>query len=87
MLPNVTHRQASVAMSSGDTLVLYSDGITEAINGTDEEFGMDRLTALVRGGRTASPAELSSSIFTAVSDFTRGVPQYDDQTVLIARIA
>jgi sigma-B regulation protein RsbU (phosphoserine phosphatase) len=87
MLPNVTHRQASVAMSSGDTLVLYSDGITEAINGADEEFGMDRLTALVCGGRTEPPAALSHKIFSAVSDFTRGVAQYDDQTVLIARVA
>jgi sigma-B regulation protein RsbU (phosphoserine phosphatase) len=86
MLLNVTHKQASVSMSPGDTLVLYSDGITEAINGADEEFGMDRLTALVCGGRTEPPAELSRRIFSAVSDFTRGVAQYDDQTVLIARV-
>jgi sigma-B regulation protein RsbU (phosphoserine phosphatase) len=87
MLLNVTHKQASVAMSPGDTLVLYSDGITEAIDGADEEFGMDRLTALVCEGRTEPPAELSRRIFAAVSDFTRGVAQYDDQTVLIARVA
>jgi sigma-B regulation protein RsbU (phosphoserine phosphatase) len=87
MLPNVTHKQASVPMSAGDTLVLYSDGITEAINAAEEEFGMERLTQLVRAGRTEPPGELSQRIFSAVSDFTRGVAQYDDQTVLIARVA
>ena len=87
MLLNVTHKQASVALAAGDTLVLYSDGITEAINGADEEFGMDRLTALVCGGRIEPPPELCQKIFSAVSEFTRGVAQYDDQTVLIARVA
>ena len=47
---------------------------------------MERLTELVRNGRAASPAGLTREIFDAVDDFTRGVAQYDDQTVLVARI-
>jgi sigma-B regulation protein RsbU (phosphoserine phosphatase) len=87
MMPGVTHKQASILVAPGDTLLLYSDGITEALNGADEEFGMERLTALAVDGREQPPAELSHRIFSAVSDFTTGVAQYDDQTVLIARVA
>ncbi|MFI5180442.1 MAG: PP2C family protein-serine/threonine phosphatase [Thermoanaerobaculia bacterium] len=85
ILPHAVHREASVTLVPGDTLVLYSDGITEAVNTSDEEFGMDRLVALIRGAEHESPEILSGQIFEAVSDFTRGVAQYDDQTVLVAR--
>jgi phosphoserine phosphatase RsbU/P len=87
MLPAAVHREDSVTLGRGDSLVLYSDGITEALNRDDEEFGMDRLTQLALAGRGELPAELSRRIFGAVSDFTAGVAQYDDQTVLIARVA
>jgi len=87
MMPAAVHREDSVTLKPGDTLLLYSDGITEALNRDDEEFGMDRLTELALDGRGQPPAELSRRIFGAVSDFTAGVAQYDDQTVLIARVA
>jgi sigma-B regulation protein RsbU (phosphoserine phosphatase) len=87
MMPAAVHREASVTLAHGDTLLLYSDGITEALNRDDEEFGMERLTQLALDGRGEPPAELSRRIFGAVSDFTAGVAQYDDQTVLIARVA
>jgi sigma-B regulation protein RsbU (phosphoserine phosphatase) len=87
MLPAAVHRQAEVSLAKDDTLLLYSDGITEALNRDDEEFGMERLTELALVGRADPPAELSRRIFGAVSDFTAGVAQYDDQTVLIARVA
>lgn len=87
MMPGVVHRQASIRVAPGDTILLYSDGITEALNGSDEEFGMERLTALAIEGRMEAPAEISRRIFGAVNDFTTGVAQYDDQTVLIARVS
>ncbi len=87
MLPAAVHREDSVTLAPGDTLLLYSDGITEALDRDDEEFGMERLTRLALDGRAEPPAELSRRIFGAVSDFTAGVAQYDDQTVLIARVA
>jgi sigma-B regulation protein RsbU (phosphoserine phosphatase) len=86
MMSGVTHKQAAIQVAPGDTLLLYSDGITEALNGADEEFGMERLTALASEGREQPPGELSRRIFGAVSEFTTGVAQYDDQTVLIARV-
>ncbi len=85
ILPDAVHREAFVSLAPGDTLVLYSDGITEAVNVVEEEFGMARLVALVRAAAGEPPDSLSNRIFDAVSEFTRGVPQYDDQTVLVAR--
>ena len=85
ILPDAVFQESLVPLAPGNTLVLYSDGITEAVNGADEEFGMDRLVALVRQSEGVSPAIVSSRIFEAVSEFTRGVAQYDDQTVLVAR--
>ncbi len=87
MMPGVVHKQASIRVAPGDTILLYSDGITEALNGGDEEFGMERLTALAVAGRTEAPAEILRRIFGAVNDFTTGVAQYDDQTILIARVS
>jgi sigma-B regulation protein RsbU (phosphoserine phosphatase) len=87
MLPAAVHREAAVTLLPGDTLLLYSDGITEALDRADEEFGMERLTQLALDGRGEPPAELYRRIFGAVSEFTAGVAQYDDQTVLIARVA
>ena len=85
MFPEVDHPVGSVRLAPGDLLVLYSDGITEAVDAVDEEFGMARLIALVREGRALPTQELSASIFAAVAEFTRGVAQYDDQTVLLAQ--
>jgi sigma-B regulation protein RsbU (phosphoserine phosphatase) len=85
MFPEVQHRSGSVRLAPGDLLVLYSDGITEAVDAADEEFGMERLVALATAGRSTPVHELSAAIFAAVAEFTRGVAQYDDQTVLLAQ--
>jgi sigma-B regulation protein RsbU (phosphoserine phosphatase) len=77
--------ESRVVLAPGDVVVLYSDGITEAADSKDEEFGMERLTALLEAGRALPPNVLKDRIFAAVETFTRGVPQYDDQTVLVAR--
>jgi len=74
-----------VELAPGDLVVLYSDGITEAADAKDQEFGMDRLTGLLEEGRALPPNVLKDRIFAAVEAFTRGVAQYDDQTVLVAR--
>lgn len=77
--------ECRVDLAPGDLLVLYSDGITEAVDAKDEEFGMERLTALLEAGRSLPPSALKDRIFAAVESFTRGMAQYDDQTVLVAR--
>jgi len=77
--------ESRVELAPGDLVVLYSDGITEAADAKDEEFGMERLTRLLEEGCALPPNVLKDRIFAAVETFTRGVAQYDDQTVLVAR--
>ena len=85
MFETATQLESRVVLAPGDLVVLYSDGITEAVDAKDEEFGMERLTGLLEAGRALPPNVLKDRIFAAVESFTRGVAQYDDQTVLVAR--
>ena len=63
MLPGAVHREDAVDLEPGDTLVLYSDGITEALNRADEEFGMERLTtARARRARRAAGRALAADL-------------------------
>jgi sigma-B regulation protein RsbU (phosphoserine phosphatase) len=76
---------AEVQLAPGDTLVLYTDGITEAANADGEEFGESRLldTVVSRSDLHAEP--LLQAVVAAVQQFSRGSDQQDDITLVIAR--
>jgi sigma-B regulation protein RsbU (phosphoserine phosphatase) len=67
----------------GDVLVLYTDGVTEAINDHEEEFGEQRLLSVIMENRTLPAAELLEKILDAISTFAGNRPQHDDITLLI----
>ncbi|MGH9593208.1 MAG: PP2C family protein-serine/threonine phosphatase, partial [Bryobacteraceae bacterium] len=69
----------------GDILVLFSDGVTEAPDPQDQEFGEERLANLVATLRNRPAREIVEEIHKAVHTFTQGAPPADDITVLIAR--
>ena len=69
----------------GDLLCVYTDGVTEALNAAEEEFGLERLARLLASGAAASTQELCQTVFDEVGAFAAGVPQYDDQTLLLLR--
>lgn len=71
-------------LSPGDTLALYTDGITESFNGAGEEFGEQRLVAALRRHRGLSPQDLLASILDEVRRFSPH-EQYDDLTLIVAR--
>jgi sigma-B regulation protein RsbU (phosphoserine phosphatase) len=73
-------RQA--AMQPGDLLFLYTDGVTEAVDTEDREFGEERLLGLIAASEGASAAEAITRVTAAVSEFSRGEPQFDDLTCL-----
>ncbi len=85
LLPNSRYQPREVSMEPGDLLCLYSDGITEAEAVDDEEFGMDRLTEILRRHEGRSLQAVLDEIQEAVSRFAVGKPQYDDQTVVLLR--
>jgi sigma-B regulation protein RsbU (phosphoserine phosphatase) len=70
---------------AGSTVVLYSDGITEAESVAGEEFENHRLEAILHEIPEAAPGQMRDRIAAAVDEFTAGAPQKDDQTMVIAR--
>ncbi len=75
----------SIALDRGDTLVFYSDGITEAINPEDEEYGVERLIEVCRNNRERGLGELVAAVSRDLDDFARGVAYHDDRTLLVIR--
>ena len=67
------------------TLFFYTDGLNEALNGKEEEFGIDRIHETLRKHAGAPPQELLKNMRQAVSDYSGDVPQGDDITLLAIR--
>lgn len=87
MPPGLAHTELAVTLGPGDTLVLYSDGVTDAVDATEQEYGDARLVELLRGAAGQPPQVLIDRIMTAIDAFAGGTPQFDDITLLIARRA
>ena len=76
---------AEVTFAPGDLLVIFSDGITEATDADEEQFGEGRLSALVRNVRSRSASGVVEAILEAVNSYTAGLPQCDDMTLVAMR--
>ena len=85
ILPNAVWTERTVAMEPGDLVCLYTDGVTEAVNEREEEFGMERLTRILGGASAMSAEQVCMEALAQVAEFARGMPQYDDQTMLVVR--
>ena len=80
------YEQEVVTMSPGDTLVIFSDGVSEATNAEGTEFGDGRLLKCVQAcASDIEPHELVERVLSGVREFTVGEPQSDDITVLVVR--
>jgi sigma-B regulation protein RsbU (phosphoserine phosphatase) len=77
---------ASLDLSSGDLLVLYTDGITEASDRQGRPFGEDGLAAFVRDSAGLTAQELTQRLWRALQEFTGGGPLVDDATVVAIRV-
>ncbi len=76
---------ASADLSSDDVLVFYTDGVTEAENRVGEEFGMERLSTVVRDGSSLTAEELTINIFNSAANFCGDVGFHDDVTVVVVK--
>jgi hypothetical protein len=85
LLGMAKYEQGERAFAAGDVLVLYSDGILEAANGADEQFGEERVAAVVRAHFGEPAEEIRNRILAAVREFTGDVEAADDQTLLVIR--
>ena len=85
LLEFAPYDQESVQLVPGDTVVIFSDGVSEALNSAGEEFGDPRLQAAVLDAGLVAAQALVEHIISAVRGFTRGAAQSDDITVMVIR--
>jgi serine phosphatase RsbU (regulator of sigma subunit) len=76
---------ASADLAGGDVLVFYTDGVTEAENQLGEEFGMERLSAVVRDGSSLSAEDLATNILNSAASFCGEVGFDDDVTIVVVK--
>jgi len=82
----VTYDEITLPLRKGDVFVFCSDGIFEAMNDEDEEFGARRLCEVVREYRHQEARRIVDAIFDAVAAFQRGAPRQDDMTAVAVKI-
>lgn len=82
--PWAAHEQRCT-LSHGDVLVLYTDGVTEAINDHQEQFGVARLQDVVRCHRHLPAQGIAAQVMQAVTEFAGAEPAFDDATLVIAK--
>ncbi|MCD4690458.1 PP2C family protein-serine/threonine phosphatase [bacterium] len=85
VMPGIKYEQGTVALSIGDDLMLYTDGITEAMNVEEEMFGEERLEQLLVQHRHRSARDIEEHIYTEIVDFAEGAAQADDLTMVIVK--
>jgi hypothetical protein len=86
VLHDAVYQQTSVPTREGDLLVLFSDGIVEAVNAQDNYFGEGRLLETIARHRHESAEAISRAILQAVQGFSGRHPVADDRTVVIVRL-
>jgi phosphoserine phosphatase RsbU/P len=85
LFEEVGYDQATLNLRPGDTLVLYTDGVTEAMDSRNRQFGVDQLNS-VMAQCDLSAAELRDAVLRALDQFTGGAAAHDDRTLLVAKV-
>jgi sigma-B regulation protein RsbU (phosphoserine phosphatase) len=86
LFPNATYQAKSVELSPGSMLAIFTDGVTEAVNQADEEFGEARLLEALKHSRTCAPEEVFKFIIGKVREWQGDLPQHDDITLIVAKV-
>ena len=85
MFPDGAYAEERLLLEPGDTLVVYTDGVTEAQDNRGREFGEERLTDVVRAQMSLPPARLQEHLLASVREFAGDTPIRDDLTLLLLR--
>ncbi len=81
-----SYEQKTAKVAKGDILILYTDGITEAMNKKRFQYGMDRLQEIVKLHKDKTMDELCKLIYDDINKFVDGAPQHDDQTLFMSKV-
>jgi len=85
MFEGLPFDEETLQLSPGDWVVVFSDGVSEALSATGEEFGDDRIVEVVNSHLDATTHAMVEALVARVKEFTRGAPQSDDLTALVIR--
>lgn len=86
IMPGVAYGQDFTTLDPGDVALLYTDGITEAMNLAHEEFGMERFYQVVRENAKGTAKDIADSMLAHVNEFVGTAPQHDDETLLVLKM-
>ncbi len=85
IMTGAEYEAGELQLEPGEALVVYSDGVSEAVNLRDEEFGIDRLAEVIKKNLRSSAAGLRDKVESALSTFTETAPANDDITLVIVK--
>jgi serine phosphatase RsbU (regulator of sigma subunit) len=85
IMAEAQYESASVALGPGDWLIIFTDGLIEAENAAQEEYGETRLLAAIAAGASSTPAEMLNRFMAEIDLFVGTTPQHDDVTCLLIK--
>jgi hypothetical protein len=85
IMPESTYQSATITLAAGDWLVIFTDGLVEAVNSRDEEYGEGRLLNAIDAARSMTPAEMLTKLTTELDTFVGNTPQHDDITCMLLK--
>jgi sigma-B regulation protein RsbU (phosphoserine phosphatase) len=86
MFPQTHYEEGTLALNTGDVLIVFTDGVTEALNPADEEFGEDSLKDLLRTVGPLPIEEMSARIAEELKNWIQDAAQYDDLTFVLMKV-
>ena len=86
LLESFPYQQGCVSFASGDLLIAYTDGISEAMNNTDEEWGEESLIETVKTCDALSAQNILQRVIAAADEFVAGAKQHDDMTLVVLKV-
>jgi sigma-B regulation protein RsbU (phosphoserine phosphatase) len=86
LMEDSLYKKATISLTSGDIIVLFTDGVTEATNMKEELYGEERLQIIILANAGLSAGEITKKILLDVQEFTGEAPQSDDITLLVVKV-
>lgn len=86
LFENVTYEELTIQAAPGDVFVFFSDGIVDASNPQDEQFGRVRIEHVISKNCNRNAQQIADALFKATQEFSAGAPVFDDQTVVVLRV-
>ena len=85
LFEGATYEEERLTLSPGDWLIVFSDGISEAMSASGDEYGEARIIDCIQRNKSLDPSRLLDALFTDVREFARGAAQSDDITAMVLR--